>query len=801
MKNVHIQTEMPSLDRDASADRPEVAASDVPSGRDALSAADALRPDDARGFGTLRRMWRWIALHSPQGVLTGGKPRTFREMLAVVWENRRSLPYAWRILTRGVCDGCSLGPRGLRDDVIPGVHLCLTRLKLLRLNTMAAMPDGAWTDVARLRCMGNEALHHLGRVPYPLRRDRGDAGFRRVSWDEALDLIAERAMRSDPARLGLFATSRGLTNETYYMAQRWMRYAGSNNVDSCARLCHAASVVGLAQTIGVGAPTVSLKDVIGTDLVILWGSNVANNQPVMTKYLYYAKKAGTRVLVVNPYLEEGLVRYWVPSIASSALFGTKILDEFYAVRPSGDIAFVCGVLKALLSRADGVDHAFIDAHTVGWNELAASIRELSWERLECASGLPRAQMEAFAERYARARTAVIVYSMGLTQHTHGVDNVKALVNLILARGMIGRERAGLLPIRGHSGVQGGPECGLDPAKAPGSRPLTEETAAEMTRLWGFDVPATHGFHTARMLHAARAGALDMLYTIGGNLYETMPDPNAVAEAFARIPLRVHQDIVLNTSALIDPAETVLVLPAKTRYEQDGGGTSTSTERRVRFSPQVRATAVGEARAEWKIFDDLGEVMNRKGFRKRWTRLATGQAVREEMSRAIPIYSGIERLREAGDWVQWGGPMLCAGGEFDRMPGSRAKFTVLPLPDREVPPGMYTLLTRRGKQFNTITYGQHDPLTGARTRSTVLLHPRDMRREGLADGDAVRVVSTHGTLCARVREGGARPGSVQAFWPEANVLLDERLDPESFEPDYTTIVRIERDGGSPQRFEV
>ncbi len=749
------------------------------------------RPDRSRpGAPPLARAWRWIAEHSPQGILTHGKPRTFREMGRVLWDNRARLPYAWRILRDGVCDGCALGPRGLHDDVIPGVHLCLTRLKLLRLNTMDAMPENAWADVARLRALGNEGLHHLGRVPYPLRRDRGDAGFRRIGWDEALGLVAERAMAIDPQRLALFSTSRGTTNETYYMAQRWMRYAGSPHMDTCARLCHAASTTGLTQALGVGAPTVSLRDLLGCELIVLWGSNVANNQPVMTKYLHYAKKAGSRVVVINPYLEEGLVRYWVPSITSSALFGTKILDDFFPVKPAGDIAFATGVLKALQATPGALDRAFIDAHTAGFDEAMATAAAIAWPRIEAEAGLPRGEIERFAAQYATAKTAIFVYSMGLTQYAHGVQNVHALVNLILARGMIGRPQAGIVPIRGHSGVQGGPESGLDPGKGPGSRPLTPDVRAELRAAWGYDIPEGPGYHTARMLHEARQGTIDLLYTVGGNLFETMPDPQSVADAFARVPLRVHQDIVLNSSALLEGGETVLVLPAKTRYEQDGGGTSTNTERRVRFSPQIAgAPQVGEARAEWKIFDDLGAEMTRRGFVRVWRPLPTAQAVRDEMDRTAPMYRGIAGLRRAGDSVQWGGPLLCEGGVFDKMPGGRARFTPVALPGREVPEGHYALLTRRGSQFNSMTFDHADPLTHAPTRSTVLVHPDDLARERLRPGDAVELRSPHGVLRATVRPGGGRPRTVQAFWPEANVLLTEVLDPVSFEPDYNTVVTL------------
>src|SRR6185369_6148300 len=247
-------------------------------------------------------------------------------MLKVAWENRGRWGYAWRILRHGVCDGCSLGPRGLRDDVIPGVHLCLTRLKLLRLNTMRAIPDARLDqlDIAALRAMSNEELHRLGRIPYPLLRRAGQTKFSRVSWDDAIAMVAARMAAAPPDRMGMFVTSRGLTNETYYMLQKLARVAGTPHIDSCARLCHAASTVGLKQTLGFGAPSCSLADWIGADLIVIIGSNLANNQPVSTKYLHYAKQRGARIVVVNPFREPALERYWVPSVPWSAVFGTRL---------------------------------------------------------------------------------------------------------------------------------------------------------------------------------------------------------------------------------------------------------------------------------------------------------------------------------------------------------------------------------------------------------------------------------------------------------------------------------------------
>src|SRR6266850_1873071 len=370
--------------------------------RGALRRAVLIRMAHPLHSGGGRFRWRDLL---PLGPRRHPRPRPFVEMAQVVWENRDNLGYAWRILNHGVCDGCSLGPRGLRDDVIDGVHLCMTRLKLLRLNTMGPAPDDALRSLASLRAMSNEELHPLGRLPFPLIHRAGDPRLHRLSWDEALGIIGEALRELPGERMGFFATSRGIVNETYYAFQKVARLLGSNHVDLCARLCHAASVAGLKDTLGVPAPTCSLKDMIGSDLVVILGSHLANNQPVTMKYLAYAKRQGTRILVVNPMREPGLERYWVPSDLPSAMFGTKLMDDFFQVAVGGDIAFLHGVLKHLIERG-GWDREFVDQHTTGFEELKRLLAGLPWETLERESGQTRADMLRFAEQYARAKSAV-----------------------------------------------------------------------------------------------------------------------------------------------------------------------------------------------------------------------------------------------------------------------------------------------------------------------------------------------------------------------------------------------------------
>jgi len=733
-----------------------------------------------------RWLWRLLTVLVPFGLLSQTKPRHFREMLRVLWDNRGRWGYGLRILRHGVCDGCSLGPRGLRDDVLPGVHLCLSRLKLLRLNTMGPIPDDLLADVERLRKLSNEDLHRLGRVPYPLLRRAGEPGFSRISWPAAVSLMADRWRAAAPERIGVFLTSRGITNETYYTAQKLARIGGSPHVDTCARLCHAASSVGLKETLGFAAPTLSLSDWLEAELIVIVGSNLPNNQPVSTKYLREAKRRGARIVVVNPFREPGLERYWIPSVPLSALFGTRLMDDFFPVRPGGDIAFMSGVLKAL-DELGGWDERFVAERTHGAAALRLQLSRTAWSELVDDSGIPEAEMRRFAAFYARAERTVFIYSMGLTQYEFGVDNVRMLVNLALARGMLGRRGTGIMPIRGHSGVQGSAECGADPDKLPGAVSLTVENVARFEADWQHPIPKFAGLRAAELLDHSSDQGLDLLYLIGGNHLETMPDRKHARRALERVGLRVHQDIVLNSSTLLDAAEAVLVLPAQTRYEQRSGGTSTSTERRIRFSPEIPGPRIEEARPEWEIPCLIGQALlpsRQDLFHYRDT-----GAIRDEMARLMPLYQGIDTLSKEGDSVQWGGPQL-GGTSFPTADG-KAHFSVVSVPRVDVPLGQFLLTTRRGKQFNSLTYGDSDPLTGGQTRSAILLDPRDWAELGIREGERIQVTSPAGRLEATAGAGPCRKGHAQGYWPECNVLLGRKYDPASGEPDYNTTVRIER----------
>ncbi len=727
------------------------------------------------------------------------KPHHYLEMARVVWRNRDQLPYAWRILTRGVCDGCALGTAGLHDFTIEGIHLCMVRLDLLRLNTMPALDPARLKDASSLEKLSAAELRAFGRLPYPMIRRQGEPGFTRISWEEALNEAAHRVARTDPQRMAFYLTSRGLTNEAYYVAQKVARFLGTNNIDNSARICHSPSTVALKATLGAPASTCSYTDWIGSDLLVFFGSNTPNNQPVTTKYIYYARQQGARVAVINPYREPGLERYWIPSVAESAMFGTKLTDAFFQVHIGGDRAFIAGVIKHLIEHR-WTNEQFINEYTSGFDELAAALDTYGWEHLEAASGASREEMLRFAKMLSEARTAVFVWSMGITQHRYGVDNVRAIVDLALARGFVGQPKSGLMPIRGHSGVQGGAEVGAVPYQFPGGQNVNAGTASRMRELWGFEVPAEAGLNAVEMIDAAASGEIDWFYQSGGNFLETLPEPEHVRQAVEAIPMRVHQDIVLSPQMLVKPREVVLLLPAQTRYEQRGGGTETTTERRVLFSPEIPGRRIGEAKAEWEIPMLIAE--RAQPANRHLIHFEDALAIRRDIARAVPAYAGIELLEKTGDQVQWGGERLCemtaADGSIKphfKTENGRAQFSVITFEDVESEDSRggrgLRLSTRRGKQFNSMVHAKRDPLTGAK-RDDVLMSEVDAERLGLSDGEAIVVRSEVGEMRGHCRIAPVAPGNVEVHWPEGNVLVSRGIvDVECGIPDYNARVKILR----------
>ncbi|AIF44350.1 FdhF/YdeP family oxidoreductase [Virgibacillus sp. SK37] len=728
------------------------------------------------------------------------KPKHIRDTMKIMWENKDNLNYAKNILTKGVCDGCALGVSGLQDQTLQGPHLCTTRLNVLRLSTMPAMKEEVvHADIKELKKYSSKELRGLGRIPYPLIRRKGETKFSRISWDEAMDLIAEKMKKLDPKQYAFYLTSRGITNESYYVAGKVARFLGTNHIDNASRICHSPSKTALKRSVGIGASSANYQDWIGTDVLLFWGSVASNSSPVSTKYMLAAKKKGTKIIVVNPYKEPAMDKYWVPSNVESALFGTKLADDFYQVNIGGDIAFMHGIMKHWFEMEEreshsAINHAFVEEHVNGYEELRAKVEEQTWEAIVDSSGVEKARIIELAELLAKSKNAVYAWALGLTMHSFATDNISQVANLALLRGHLGRKYSGLMPFRGHSSVQGSGEMGADPFVLPGGG-WDKENVKRIENVWDFELPKWQGDIVGVTLENAalpddHERKLKLYYMSGGNFLETMPNPDFVEKALTSLDIRVHQDIIFNTSTLVEAKEAVIVLPAKTRYEQEGGGTSTSTERMVYFSPEIEGNKqeVKEARAEWKIYIDLARRV--KPETAQLVDFKDGQSIRDEIAVANRDYDGIQHLKKQGDVFQWGGAWLCEGGVCPT-PDGKGNLIAIDIPRLDKPEGTFYITTRRGKQFNSMVYKDTDPFNEA-GRYDVLINPTNAKELDITNGEAIVLYNQHGVFQGKAHVADITEGNVGLHFPEGNFLIPKGVyDGPSGIPQYSIAVKVEK----------
>ncbi len=733
----------------------------------------------------------------PLGLLNKRKPRHYQGIVDMLGDTYGQWHKAWKVLN-GPCNGCAVQTDGLRDNVIPNApHFCLVRLGLVEEAIRPMADPNTFADAASMRKLGNDRIERLGRVGTPLIWRKGTPGYQPIAWKEAYDLAATWITQHRGDQSAFFATSKAVNNEEYFTFQQFARVVGqTNNVDSCARQCHAASVTALKATVGVGASTGSLSDFMEADALVLAGTNLANNQPLVMRYIEQGRRkrrGKPYVIVVNAYREPGLERYWVPSHWRSALFGSQICDEFVHVRTGGDIAFFNAVLKILIEdKLLTDDHrAWIDEHVSGFDALTSSLREQSISDLSRMSGASQEKIRRTAMVLARSKNIVFCWGMGLTQHRTGTDNIKAFINLALVLGQLGKSKSGLAPLRGQSGVQATGECGVAPNIFPGGVGIDASSAKHYGDLWGATLDDKPGLPTGKMVSAIDQGDIKLLCALGGNLRDTMPDRRYVERVLSTVPFRIRFDVMMNAETMIEPGEASLVIPIRNWYEWDSVFTTTSTDRTVRA---FQGTLQGQNKhlpESWIAFKEiarriLGEDL--PGFDYEST-----QDIREMMSRSISMYDGIERLRYPHQQMQWGGPYLLRDG-FTNMPDSKAVLSILKPNATDIPEGHLLLSTRRGfGQWNS----QHPPavkkdsFSGATTRQAILMHPDDIKELGLHHLQPITVASKTGqTDGVCWCDDHVFPGHVQAFWPVANDLIEYGIyDEPSCEPDYNVAVTI------------
>ncbi|MGB0638862.1 MAG: molybdopterin-dependent oxidoreductase [Myxococcota bacterium] len=717
--------------------------------------------------------------------LTNSRP--LLSWFSMIWEHRHDLGYLWRILTHGVCDGCSMGPIGLRDTTGTGLHMCPGRVANLKQHARPAILKGDVDNIAFLRSLTEGELQMLGRISQPLIYRTGSRGFSRVSWDAALDVISQSLQGTSPERMGWLASASEESNESYYTFGKAARLLSTNNIDICSQFSYASLIGGIQHTTGLDTGTCSIQDVINTDLILVWGADLRSHQPAIAKYLIEAKANGARVVVFDSRLPRNMEQAWEASSILSALFGSRLVDDFIQINTGGESACISGILKHILTMK-GQHTAYINAHTHGFSRLSTTTSEFSWRDLERYSGASRREMEWVAELFVRANSCVSLYSTGFVKQSHGTNGVESVVNLHLSRGMIGRPNCGILPIGPYRNMMGATDCGVSSTTFPGARPVTPASAAEMSALWGANIPSSVGLNTAAILEAAQQGNIDFLYLMGGNLLSASPRPKTMSITLSNVSMRVHQGTSFNPSMLLEPGEVTVILPTQNRYEQRGGGTHTSVDRRIRLSPEIEDHArIHEARPSWQIPCQIAvrarpEIAHALGY-------AGAQDIRNEMGRTIPRYAGIEALGPNRRELQWGEVQRGSQG-FQNMPNARAIFTVIEPSGPDQQPGEWRLIplwTESSENVLPQIWMDHDVEPG---RDELYMHADDIECLDLEDGAHVRVYNDHGEWHARVFSRAIKPGMIQAHWPECQAVIPSAINMQSNDSQGAVSVRIE-----------
>lgn len=693
------------------------------------------------------------------------------------------------------CPGCAWPDPHPADRSV--VEFCENGVKAVAEETTPEAVTPAFFaehDVTDLHGRTDHWLGRQGRLVAPVYKDADDDHYRPIGWHEAFDLVAEHLAGIEPDE-AVFYTSGRTSNEAAFLYQLLARRLGTNNLPDCSNMCHESSGVALQETIGIGKGTVTLEDLETTDLVIIAGQNPGTNHPRMLSSLERAKANGARIIAINPLPEAGLIAFRNPQ-GRSVLTGTELADRHLLIRLGGDLWFF-RALNAMLLEREAIDPEFIAEHTTGFADLRRSLQDLDRDEVLRATGLDREAIEDVADEVQQARSVVVCWAMGLTQHHASVPTIREIVNFLLLRGNIGRPGAGVCPVRGHSNVQGDRTVGIN-ERPPAA--FLEALGAE----FGFAPPRKDGHDVVAAIEAMRAGRVRFFMGMGGNFVRATPDTAATEAGMRTVDLTVHVSTKLNGSHAV-PGRRSLILPTLGRTDvdlQESGEQVVTVEDSmglVHASRGHRHTHQGLP-SEVAIVAEIG---SRVTDDIPWHTLRSDYAlIRDRIEAVVPGFGDYNRrITHPGGFALPNGPRERQWTTPDR----RAHFTVNTAPVIDCPPGHLILQTVRSHdQYNTTVYGLDDRYRGIRRgRRVVFVHPEDLAERGFADGDLVDLVSVwhDGERRAERFRAVAYPTArdcAAAYFPETNVLvpLDSTALGSNTPTSKSVLIRLERHEPGP-----
>lgn len=683
------------------------------------------------------------------------------------------------IRSKNACKACAFGTGrqrgGNRNEAGGRLEVCNKNIQAQLSDNRRAIGNAFFleTSIAELAKFSAKQLEDVGRLVTPLYKRAGDKHYSPITYDVALEKISARMKATAPERSFFYASGRS-SNEAAFTLQLLARLYGTNNINNCSYFCHQASGVGLNNSIGTSTATVQFRDLELADLIFVMGANPASNHPRFLKSLMECRRRGGKVIIVNPAKEAGLVRFASPGDWRSMIKGGEsIASHYLQVHAGGDLAFVQGLAKAVLS-AGAEDKTFIENYCEDFALFKQQIDNLSWADIEASSGLNQSTIESIAQEYGKAERCIFSWSMGLTHHLHGVANIEAVAALALLRGMIGKPGAGLLPLRGHSNIQGTGSMGFTPALKAA---VEEKLEAKLKQ----QLPRSAGLDTMACMEAAASGAMDFAFMLGGNLLAANPDTAYARNALNKILFKVYINTSINHSHVGGVDGEVIVLPPRARDEEHQATTQESMFNYVRLSdggieryPQLMSEVemicgLGIKMIDTAVFD--------------FSTLTDHQRIREWVGDVLPGFDKLKSIDESQEEFHIEGRTLHKP-RFARESG-KALFRFHELPKREH--SLYLSTIRSEGQFNSIIYHEEDVYRGQERRDVVLMHPDDMKKLGLKENQRVNLQSATGILPnLLLRAFNVRPGNILTYYPEANVLIPRARDNVSQTPAFKSI---------------
>ncbi|GGY64193.1 formate dehydrogenase [Cellvibrio zantedeschiae] len=725
---------------------------------------------------------------SPAEVITivGGGPKKVLYTLKTV--ARIGLLNSTKALnSHNTCKACGLGMGGQRGgmtnelDEFPSV--CNKSIQAQSTDIQAPIPreifEHTLDDFAQLSAY---ELEHLGRLNTPLYKSAASNKYQPIEWNDAIELMAARFSATKPER-SFFYTSGRSSNEAGFVLQLLARIYGTNNVNNCSYYCHQATGVGLQNAIGSGTATVSLEALGKSDCIFVIGANPSSNHPRFVHQLKNCRERGGQVIVINPAKEPGLVRFAVPKSAKSMLSGgTWIASDYVQPKIGSDLLLLKGIAKALLE-ADELDKNYIAEYTENFDSFAQDISNTSWNEIVKATQVNETDIRKIANAYTQANNAVFAWGMGITHHKHGVENVEAIANLALLRGMIGKSAAGLLPLRGHSNVQGIGTVGVKPV-------LAEDVFVHIENAFNVQLSRKKGMDTLACLQAAHDKKIDAALLMGGNLFSATPNSSWAQEALDAIGFKAFLTTTLNRGHVVGmETSEALILPVSARDEEWQPTTQESMFNYVRLS-DGGITRLANVRPEVQILCDFAQKLL-PNCPIDFAQFKQHNNIRAAIAATIPGMSELKDIAETKQefTIQ---DRLLAQPEFKTASG-KARFLVGAAPELVTTLEFPFLLAsiRSEGQFNSIIYEENDSYRGTDTRWSILMNAEDIAELKLQAGATADIASPYGEMKqVKVFAFNLPRGNVMTYYPEANVLIGKEHDPRSKTPAFKSVaVRI------------